>query len=1124
MADTLGEAYLQIIVQGIDQAISEMKRLETATESSAKKSEGTINNLSNLKRQILNQDIKAAQEAQSQLESLEGIASSRKMQRINEINAAYQKNIDAYKNLATNAGRSSQEIQNHLSTMAQRVKSDLKEIEDGIGRGGVGFMTASMNILKAAPAFAVATAAIGTVYGALRGLRDEFTGGLAAVEDYQLKVASMGAFLTTFNKNLTQTNAAEIYRSSNVEAQKLVDTMQILDARTIASGKDLTTMAEQFIKGGVKIDTSNKGTLDGFVNIANALKLLTQGQNQEIQMRQEIRALTQGQVRDQNIVVQTLKGIDPEIKEHIKLWKQQGTLIENVGRLLAGFGPAAKDLEKTWAVVGSTMSTIHDRILRGAFKPTYDSLIQTAKEWNRALMDSEGNLTGLAKGIQNGLSGILLFSKNLLEVAGYVAIGGVIYVGILGITTLLEVKLAGAIYKLNTAMSANPLFMAALLFTSIASVKTWAESVSNDMKKIEEEGKRPVTAWENIKLKFAESASIMLSTKPFANFFNGIIEYTWNADTHVKNLLIKLKLLKGEISGGGDAFPTLGRTNQGGTLIPGSQLRTARQEIDTEELNKGIDALKKHNEELDRQNSLYKKNNVEQERYELTLGKYAETLRGLRATGKESAAQAFEDAILRKAATKDMLESSEKLRSEQKSANEKLKSEHESALKAVLALADSYKVKDVALEKSNLQTLNATLATKEWVEKIAAAKRGGHEASVEAAIDAAKVAAALVDQDKAYKDNIKSADDYYNKLQTKLESLQAAPGETEQLLKWEDKFVDAMFKAGSSASITATELDNIYEKLAKFSEMKIEIGEIIREKEFEKISKKFDQMNESFTTGPEKIEAGYAKAVNEIDKLLVEYDKLVLAEEKIGNKVDPSKREKISSLYGKEYETYKEKMKEEQAKASEFTKIWEGAAKNVEKAMSDFIFNPFEKGTQGMLKSFGVMLQRMIADAVAADLARKIFGDEKEHGQGGWLGMGLSLASAYMGGGASAPMEGLSQVGSYESMVGTSSSFSMGESGSSFADTSYLNASPSLPSFAVGTDFVEKDMIAKIHKGERIVPAAQNKSYNNSTNNSSQSTNIVVNVASGSPEEVRRSAAQGARTALGALSTAKRFA
>ena len=36
------------------------------------------------------------------------------------------------------------------------------------------------------------------------------------------------------------------------------------------------------------------------------------------------------------------------------------------------------------------------------------------------------------------------------------------------------------------------------------------------------------------------------------------------------------------------------------------------------------------------------------------------------------------------------------------------------------------------------------------------------------------------------------------------------------------------------------------------------------------------------------------------------------------------------------------------------------AYQNIESAMANFLFNPFEKGVKGMLASFGVMLQRMI--------------------------------------------------------------------------------------------------------------------------------------------------------------------
>ena len=56
--------------------------------------------------------------------------------------------------------------------------------------------------------------------------------------------------------------------------------------------------------------------------------------------------------------------------------------------------------------------------------------------------------------------------------------------------------------------------------------------------------------------------------------------------------------------------------------------------------------------------------------------------------------------------------------------------------------------------------------------------------------------------------------------------------------------------------------------------------------------------------------------------------------------------------------------------------------------------------------------------------------------------------------------------------------------------SSWTSSMPMLPSFAVGTDYVPYDMVAQIHKGERIVPAA----FNPVAGGRSASSGTVINL------------------------------
>lgn len=169
------------------------------------------------------------------------------------------------------------------------------------------------------------------------------------------------------------------------------------------------------------------------------------------------------------------------------------------------------------------------------------------------------------------------------------------------------------------------------------------------------------------------------------------------------------------------------------------------------------------------------------------------------------------------------------------------------------------------------------------------------------------------------------------------------------------------------------------------------------------------------------------------------------------------------------------------------------AAKNIQDAFAEFLFDPFADGTKGMLESFGIAIRKMIANAVAADLGKRLFGDQsKSEGIGGWAGKILGLLKGTSSVDVSVPLAG-----------------SLGAAGGL-----------PLPSFAVGTDYVPRDMVAQIHRGERIVPAAQN------VGGASGGHTVIVNqyLSGGAgAADVRRSGGELGRSVLTAISGAGRF-
>ena len=83
--------------------------------------------------------------------------------------------------------------------------------------------------------------------------------------------------------------------------------------------------------------------------------------------------------------------------------------------------------------------------------------------------------------------------------------------------------------------------------------------------------------------------------------------------------------------------------------------------------------------------------------------------------------------------------------------------------------------------------------------------------------------------------------------------------------------------------------------------------------------------------------------------------------------------------------------------AGQVSEYWSEAARGIQGAMADFLFDPFEDGLQGMLRGFLDVIRRMLAEAVAAQLAQALFGDIAGGKTGGYFGS--FLAGMFHGGG-----------------------------------------------------------------------------------------------------------------------------
>jgi len=237
------------------------------------------------------------------------------------------------------------------------------------------------------------TAALGALAGlgigfSLAAVVGEIKSSVEAIDEFNLSVIQMSAILTSLQiaNGTASGNIAETYRQTRDYALQTNEALLKIEPSTSLSIKGLQRINLELAKSGVAIDTNNAAQVEGFKNLANAAAVFSQGGQNEVMLQSEIMLLMQGQASAHSRLGSAISAmVGGDLKTWVEQHKQAGDFLEQMNKVLAGFGPASKDIAGTWSAVKTSFETTVNIIQRGAMQEAFTDIVSLTLEINEYL-------------------------------------------------------------------------------------------------------------------------------------------------------------------------------------------------------------------------------------------------------------------------------------------------------------------------------------------------------------------------------------------------------------------------------------------------------------------------------------------------------------------------------------------------------------------------------------------------------------------------------------------------------------------------------------------------------------------------------------------------------------------
>ena len=287
-------------------------------------------------------------------------------------------------------------LERSLMRLEQRSKTTNTAMRTGAERTAKSVNTQNQSFTLMVAKLALVTFAVQTMANIFN---KTFGAVLRNIDDFQIATIAAAVAITGMSAE-TDRSISDVFAQNLKAVESIFEELTIVAADFFSTGQELQLAYNTLAQRGIVIRQDEFRILG---KLTDQIKLLTSGQNAQIQIQQELRAILDGNVRTTTAFGKSLQARGVDVAQLAREMRATGS-IKVFEDFLTGLDAATGAIRRTLESVLATFESLVRSLGRNIFRDTYDAVVTSITDVNNILIDQRDLIINIGQAVVGSLT------------------------------------------------------------------------------------------------------------------------------------------------------------------------------------------------------------------------------------------------------------------------------------------------------------------------------------------------------------------------------------------------------------------------------------------------------------------------------------------------------------------------------------------------------------------------------------------------------------------------------------------------------------------------------------------------------------------------------------------------